>query len=454
MKIRTVCAGACALIISAVLAACDSSPSSPSSANNFSSGGGGARFSTIADPGLPQTAVTLKATAPGPISPVDGGVVNDPTVLLEVTSPQSVYNVPWVFEVLFEVYELSNPTTAVYSSLVVQGEGRTVHTLPAGVLQHETVYVWRARAESEGQGGPWSDVLSFTTQFVTIGPPTPLQPTGGVVTASLRPQLFVKNPPTTGSAQDIGLLLVEFEVATDDQFVNVAELGRTTARDRGETGYTLLENLAPYTQFYWRARGTNENLPVTVVLEPGEAIELPSSSGSVFETSSDWSPTATFRTPTAAAATAPPPADSAGAGTFGGTGSSPNAPFTTNGGDATRYLALIQSLARQYPEALANSCQPEGGTWEFMDRAVEALRAIDGRWGYNCKRGDCTDLSLDVVDYYRGSGTSTAQANDSSDVDIFDIIVEHCDPNPKPGFNSVTDQTAEAGTIGRWKYPR
>ena len=143
--------------------------------------------------------------SPGPTSPVDGGVVNDPAVLLEVTSPQSVYNVPWVFEVLFEVYELSNPTTAVYSGLVVQGEGRTSHALPGNggrtspqsvynvpwvfevlfevyelsnpttavysglvvqgegrtshalpgnVLLDETVYVWRARAESEGEGGP------------------------------------------------------------------------------------------------------------------------------------------------------------------------------------------------------------------------------------------------------------------------------------------------------------
>ena len=450
MKIRKVCAGTCALIVSAVMAACDSSPSSPSSANSFSAGGGGARFSTIADPGLPQTAETLKASAPGPTSPADGGVVNDPAVVLEVTSPRSVYNVPWVFEVLFEVYALSNPTTAVYSGLVVQGEGRTSHTLPGNILLDETVYVWRARAESEGEGGPWSEVSSFTTQFVKIDPPTPIRPVNGIVTASLRPQLFVENGSVEG---DAGQVLLEAQVARDNQFVNIVETVRTTLRARGETGVPLLKNLLPETQYYWRARQTNEDLPLTAVLEPG-AIALPSSSGSIFETSSDWSPTATFRTPTAAAAGAPPPFVSGGGGTFGGTGSSPNAPFTTNGGDPPNMFGVVLAVAAAHPGALANSCQEHGGTWEFMDRVVEALRAIDGRWGYNCKRGDCSDLSLDVVDYYRGSQTTTAAANGSSAVEIFDIIVDHCGTNPTAAFNSQTQATEDANSIGRFMYPR
>ncbi len=450
MKIRNVCTGTCALIVSAVIAACDSSPSSPS-ANNFSAGGGGARFSTIADPGLPQTAETLKATAPGPTSPADGAVVNDPAVLLEVTSPQSVYNVPWVFDVLFEVYELSNPTSAVYSGLVVQGEGRTSHTLPGNLLLDETVYVWRARAESEGEGGPWSDVSSFTTQFVKIDPPTPSSPIGGVVTPSLRPQLFLTNGDVTG---DAGEVLVEAQVALDDQFLNIVETARTSLRSRGETGVPLTKNLLPETQYYWRGRQTNEDLPVTAVLQPGEAVELPSGSDSVFETSSDWSPTATFRTPTAEAATAPPPVVSGGGGTFGGTGSSPNAPFTTPGGDPPNMFGVVLAVAAAHPGALANSCQEHGGTWEFMDRVVEALRAIDGRWGYNCKRGDCTKISLDVVDYYRGSATNTAAANGQTAVEIYDIIVDHCGTNPTAAFNSQTQATADAGSIGRFIYPR
>ena len=44
-----------------------------------------------------------------------------------------------------------------------------------------------------------------------------------------------------------------------------------------------------------------------------------------------------------------------------------------------------------HPEALRNSCT-DG---EFVDRVVEALRAIDGGWGYNA-------LSADTVAYYAG----------------------------------------------------
>ena len=57
-----------------------------------------------------------------------------------------------------------------------------------------------------------------------------------------------------------------------------------------------------------------------------------------------------------------------------------------------------------------------------------ALRAIDGRWGYNCKRGDCGSLSVDVVDYYRGQGNP----QHSSDVAIIDVIGKVCGPGANP----------------------
>ena len=85
-----------------------------------------------------------------------------------------------------------------------------------------------------------------------------------------------------------------------------------------------------------------------------------------------------------------------------------------------------------------------------MDRVVERLRAIDGRWAYNCKRGNCDDLSQDVVAYYRGRGNP----NNSTDVAIIDIIGGHCGGNPQPAWIDQTQATQQAGTIGRWKYPR
>ena len=39
-----------------------------------------------------------------------------------------------------------------------------------------------------------------------------------------------------------------------------------------------------------------------------------------------------------------------------------------------------------------------------MDRTIDALRAKDGRYGYNCKRGNCNDPSVDVASYFYANG--------------------------------------------------
>lgn len=116
----------------------------------------------------------------------------------------------------------------------------------------------------------------------------------------------------------------------------------------------------------------------------------------------------------------------------------------------------MRQAAREHPGDLANACPEEGGSWTFLDRVVERLRAIDGRWGYNCKRGDCRQVSVDVVDYYRGRGDSRSDAQHSTDVAIIDVISRVCGPgaNPRAAWTDQTRATADAGTIGRWKYPR
>jgi hypothetical protein len=108
---------------------------------------------------------------------------------------------------------------------------------------------------------------------------------------------------------------------------------------------------------------------------------------------------------------------------------------------------IIEQVADEYPHALANSCQEHGGTWEFMDRVVDRLRAVDDtRWGYNWKRGGGQGYSMDVIDFHYGPGRD----EDSTDVYIIDIIGGHCGPSPGPVWNDVTDVTRQQGTIGRW----
>jgi hypothetical protein len=113
--------------------------------------------------------------------------------------------------------------------------------------------------------------------------------------------------------------------------------------------------------------------------------------------------------------------------------------------------AIVRAVANAFPGAFRNSCQEHGGSWEFMDRSIDALRAKDGRYGYNCKRGNCNDPSVDVASYFWGNHT---EFEGSSQVYIFDLIGGHCGPTPSVTWGDVTDITYSSGTVGRTTYPR
>ena len=112
---------------------------------------------------------------------------------------------------------------------------------------------------------------------------------------------------------------------------------------------------------------------------------------------------------------------------------------------APNRLHVVQRLAAEHPAELA------APGYEFLDLVVAELRKTEPRWGYNCKRGDCSDVSVDVVTYYLPDGDAV---NGSPDVAIVDVIAGHKGPNPQPAWTDLTDATRRAGTIGRWKYPR
>ncbi len=107
---------------------------------------------------------------------------------------------------------------------------------------------------------------------------------------------------------------------------------------------------------------------------------------------------------------------------------------------------VVDQLAAEHPDMLADSCLEVGGSWDFLDTLVDELRTYDERWGYNWKRGVVGDASQDVVDYHYGQG----DAEGSTDVYIIDVIVNHCSNAPEPGWLDQTQATADAGTIGMW----
>ncbi len=123
------------------------------------------------------------------------------------------------------------------------------------------------------------------------------------------------------------------------------------------------------------------------------------------------------------------------------------------GNGAPNMSYVVAEVASDYPQELANSCQQEGGTSEFIDRVVRKLHAIDPRWGWNGKRGNANDLSQDAIAYYYGSETSVSTGNTS--VYIIDIISSVCPSgNPGAAWTDVTKETLEGGTTGAYVYPR
>lgn len=359
--------------------------------------------------------VLPKIGVPNLRTPTDGMRIATLRPTLTVSSPPVSGNVGDVF-IQFQVARNRNFTGAVRLLRAPRPDtGDTALKIEAE-LAPATRYYWRARGVSDRVTGGWSAVRSFSTSAVKFVPPTPVTPTEGQTIDGLRPTFRVNNPTVTGVDDTV---VIELQIARTRGGTPVETI-REAARSRGNTDLRPSRDLNRGTRYYWRARGV---------------------AGS---RTSGWSAVRSFQTPRPSTGGSP------------GTGSSPNAPFTTAGGGPPNMRHVVEQVAREHPGDLANSCPEEGGNWNFLDRVVERLRAIDGRWGYNCKRGDCRHVSVDVVDYYRGRGNSRNDAQNSTDVAIIDIISQVCGEgaNPAPTWIDQTEVTREHGAIGRWRYPR
>lgn len=107
---------------------------------------------------------------------------------------------------------------------------------------------------------------------------------------------------------------------------------------------------------------------------------------------------------------------------------------------------VVLQVASEHPDWLLNSCVDAGGNNEFLFEVVRRLRQKDERWGLNWKRGVIGDMSQDVVDYHYGDGPH----EESTEVNIIDVIVGHCGDDPQAGWLDVTQATLDANTVGMW----
>jgi hypothetical protein len=97
---------------------------------------------------------TLKVPAPTTTSPTGGGQVQDPLTLVASTvSPKFGGTAALTYR-----FEVRSGSTVVASGTAA-GSGSSVSFMP--VVEPDTSFTWRVRAESQGAFGPWSSDASF-----------------------------------------------------------------------------------------------------------------------------------------------------------------------------------------------------------------------------------------------------------------------------------------------------
>ena len=268
-------------------------------------------------------------------------------------------------------------------------------------------------APSATTGGSTAAIGDATLKVTS---PAIISPIDGVNAESRNPTLVWGN--ADGTYSPVGLAYT-IEVSSPEAVVYTRTVGESL-----NTGSHKVElGLTPGTVYSWRVRAV------------------------LGETVGPWSIWGDFRIPAPVVVPVAPPSVAGGPNPSGFRAEDPPAgqrlPLPNH-----RHIAV--QVAAAFPADLRNSCQSSGGTWTFMDRTIDAMQAVDLRWGYNGKRGNNNDPSHDIADYHYGAGPSDG----STQVYIMDLINGHCTSNPTPTWIDQTGITISSGTIGRWMFRR
>jgi hypothetical protein len=103
---------------------------------------------------------TLKATAPTPVSPINGAQPD--TLTLTINKSTGKFDSSVVLSYEFEIKNAAGATVC-NSGNVPGGTAATIVYTPTCVLEFDTAHTWRARATNAGAVGPWSAAASFKT---------------------------------------------------------------------------------------------------------------------------------------------------------------------------------------------------------------------------------------------------------------------------------------------------
>ena len=148
MSLTKIVAGVSTILMTGSLVACNRnspSPVSPSAAG-------------VTTEGAAPDGSTLKATAPVPVSPVNGQQPDGSVVLVASKAHGKFTELNLAYE--FEVYNSANQRVYASGIVAADGSANVSHTV-AGGLEFDQPFTWRARAVYQGAVGPWSSAASF-----------------------------------------------------------------------------------------------------------------------------------------------------------------------------------------------------------------------------------------------------------------------------------------------------
>lgn len=184
-------------------------------------------------------------------------VISSPTTSAEVpaTAPTLTVNAstdpdndPIAYT--YEVYSDSGLGT-----LVASASGQATSWTVTTTLSDNTRYWWRASATDGNAQSNWMTASNFFVNTVNDAPTAPgISSPNNTQVGDASPTLTVTN---AGDA-DYDTLTYAFQVASDNGFLNIVTSASGVPQGSGSTAWTVPIALSEDTQYFWRARATDD----------------------------------------------------------------------------------------------------------------------------------------------------------------------------------------------------
>lgn len=318
---------------------------------------GGCQTSKSSSPTAPTVAGPIAGvtiTAPVLVSPAQGFKFKESeqpiSLIIQNATTSGVRALSYTFEVASDVAF----STKVFSrSNVAPGDGRTSVTIDR--LEIGRAYYWRAWAQDGANTGAIATAGFEIYPKAALTAPGPVSPINNAQVSSVTPTFVATNSSAVGPVNGVGY---EFQISTDQAFSHLVTAG---VAGEGATQSSFTSTTLPGSStLYWRVRASDG------------------------QTTSAWSATQVFRTPTIAPPTPTPPPGGGGSG-----GSCASRDGTT----------IINCISAKYPDRLVAgvSLSTRQANMAFLrDRIIEAGRCGGLDLAWNLKRGG-PDISIDFI---------------------------------------------------------